>query len=447
MSRYTTIIRTLALAALLVVPSFAFAQITLGTAQTYAVLGGTTVTNTNPTNINGNLGVSPGSAVTGFPPGVVTNGAIHVADANAAQAQTDLTTAYNIAAGLPCGTDLTGQDLGGLVLTSGVYCFNSSAGLTGNLTLNMQGDPNAFFVFKIGSTLTVASAATVTMINAAGSTCPTNVFWQVGSSATFGTGSQFKGNILSLASITLTTGAQLSGRALARNGAVTLDTNTVGLCGAAIVCPAITVNPTTLPTGALATPYNQLVSASGATGPVTFAITSGALPNGLSLNTATGAITGTPLVLGTFNFTITATDTNGCFGSRPYQIVITALPCPTITVNPPSLPAGSVGFGYNQTITASGGQPPYVFTVVAGALPPGLTLNSATGAISGVPTTAGTFNPTIRASDANLCNGVRDYTIPIALGAPVGGPTLDWRGLSAMMILLLLAGLYVMNRS
>src|SRR2546423_87798 len=228
--------------AVLVTSSTAFAQIPLGTAQNFAILGGSTETNTGPTNINGNLGVSPGSSVTGFPPGIVTGGAIHAADAVAAQAQSDLTTAYNAAAGTPCGVDLTGQNLGSVgTLTPGVYCFTSSAALTGTLTLNFQGNPNALFLFKIGSTLTTASGSSVVLTNTGGTTCPTNLFWQVGSSATLGTGSTFAGNILALTSITMTTGAGLTGRALARNGAVTLDTNTVNIsaCAGAPRVPAL----------------------------------------------------------------------------------------------------------------------------------------------------------------------------------------------------------------
>src|SRR5689334_14852865 len=195
------------IAAFVFISASAFAQVNLGTSQSFAVLGGSTVTNTGPTVITGNVGVSPGSSVTGFPPGTVAGGSIHAADAVAAQAQSDLTTAYNAAAGTPCGVDLTGQNLGGLVLTPGVYCFTSSAALTGTLTLNFQGNPNAAFLFKIGSTLTTASASSVILTNNAGVTCPPNVNWQVGSSTTLGTGSTFIGNILSLTSITLTTGA------------------------------------------------------------------------------------------------------------------------------------------------------------------------------------------------------------------------------------------------
>lgn len=220
------VLASAASAALLCVSSGVAAQTapSLGTAQTFAVLGGSTVTNTGPSVITGNLGVSPGSAVTGFPPGLVNGGAIEAATAVALQAQNDATTAYNALAGQSCTQDFTGQDLGGKTLTPNVYCFSSSAQLTGTLTLNAGGDPNAVFIFKIGSTLTTASSATAFVVNG-GSNC--NVFWQVGSSATLGTATTLVGNILALTSISATTGARIFGRALARNGAVTLDTNTI----------------------------------------------------------------------------------------------------------------------------------------------------------------------------------------------------------------------------
>jgi type VI secretion system secreted protein VgrG len=182
------------------------------------------VTNTGTSTITGDLGVSPGTAITGFPPGTVVSGTIHSADATAGQAQSDLTTAYNSLAGQACTQDLSGQDLGGKTLTAGVYCFSTSAQLTGTLTLNAQGNTGAVFVFKIGSTLTTASNSSVVVTNS-GSLC--NVFWQVGTSATIGTTSSVMGSILALTSITLNTGASVSGRTLARNGAVTLDTNTI----------------------------------------------------------------------------------------------------------------------------------------------------------------------------------------------------------------------------
>lgn len=226
--------KTLILLAITVLGGFPrqSAAITLGTAGNFAVLAGSTVTNTGPSVVDGgNVGVSPGSAITGFPPGTLQPPyTIHAADAVALQAQNDLTSAYNTAAGLAHTQDLTGVDLGGLTLVPGVYLFSSSAQLTGMLTLNAQGDPNAQFVFQIGSTLTTASGSSVVTING-GSTPGCTVFWQVGSSATLGTTTAFEGHVLALTSITLNTGATiLYGSALARNGAVTLDTNRISTC-------------------------------------------------------------------------------------------------------------------------------------------------------------------------------------------------------------------------
>jgi outer membrane autotransporter protein len=222
-------------------PSHAQAPPPLGTVAPFAVLGGSTVTNTGPTVLTGtaalpgNLGVSPGSAITGFfavdgGPGILTGpgASIHQDDAVAIQAQIDLITAYNNLAGRPTAVNLTGQNLGGLTLVPGVYNFASSAQLTGNLTLNGLGNPNAVFIINIGSTLTTASASTVTLINGAQGG---NVFWRVGSSATLGTTTSFTGDILALASITLDTSAIITcGAAWAHTGAVTLDTNTISLC-------------------------------------------------------------------------------------------------------------------------------------------------------------------------------------------------------------------------
>ena len=187
----------LAITAILVIPLPATAAIPLGTAGNFAVLAGSTVTNTGPTVIDGgNVGVSPGSAITGFPPGsVVPPFTIHAMDAVALQAQTDLTTAYNAAAALLPHTDLTGQDLGGLTLTPGNYFFSSSAQLTGTLKLNNQNDPNAQFVFQIASTLITAPISSVVTISG-GAMPGCSVFWQVGSSATLDMGTAFEGHIL-----------------------------------------------------------------------------------------------------------------------------------------------------------------------------------------------------------------------------------------------------------
>ena len=207
----------------------AFAQIapTLGTAGSYAVLAGSTITNTGPTSSLGNVGVSPGTAITGFPPGVVSNGAMHAGDASATLAESDLATAFNSLASQVCNTSLTGQDLGGKTLTAGVYCFSASAALTGTLTLNAQGNSAAVFIFQVGSTLTTASDASVSVING-GSSC--NIFWQVGSSASLGTTTSFAGSILALTSISTGTGATVAGSVMAQTGAVTMDSNSVGGC-------------------------------------------------------------------------------------------------------------------------------------------------------------------------------------------------------------------------
>lgn len=212
-----------------------WAQASLGTAQSFAVLGGSTVTNTGATVLTGDLGVSPGSAITGFPPGTRT-GTTHAADATSLQAQNDVTTQYNSLASAACTADLTGQDLGGKTLTTGVYCFSTSAPLTGTLTLDAQGSAGATFVFKIGSTLTTASASSVVLINGGN---PCGVAWQVGTSATLGTTTSFIGNLIALSSITLNTGANIVGRALARNGAVTLDTNNISFAACGATAPSV----------------------------------------------------------------------------------------------------------------------------------------------------------------------------------------------------------------
>jgi len=234
----------------------------LGMVGSFAVLGASAVSSTGFTILNGDLGISPNdaSSVTGFPPGVYT-GVLHAADAVALQAQIDATAVYNALASQPCDVDLTGQDLGGLTLTPGVYCFNSSAQLTGNLVLDALGDPNAVWVFLMGSTLTTASSSSVTYINSGIPVC--NVFWNVGSSATLGTTTEFIGNIFALASITMNNNANLAGRAVARTGAVTLDDNTI----TPVFCVAqptetptetqaatSTYTPTTTPSGPTATP-------------------------------------------------------------------------------------------------------------------------------------------------------------------------------------------------
>ena len=219
----------------------------LGQANSFGVLGASAVTNTGSTVIMGDLGIWPNNAdsITGFPPGSYT-GTLHAADAVALGAQSDATTAYNNLAGQAYDVDLTGQDLGGLTLTPGVYRFSSSAQLTGTLTLDAQGDSSAAWVFQMGSTITTASSSSVVVING-GSPC--NVFWQVGSSATLGTTTAFKGTIIALESITINNGATLEGRALARNGAVTLINDNIETTGCTGPTPTPTsTTPTPIPT-------------------------------------------------------------------------------------------------------------------------------------------------------------------------------------------------------
>ncbi len=231
--RRATLATLLAGSTALLACSPASAQTYLGTAQPFAVLGATAVTCTVASAVTGDLGISPNGAasITGYPvPPCTVSGTIHAADAVSLAAQADLVTAYNTLAGQSCNTNLTGTDLGSVgTLTPGVYCFNTSSQLTGTLTLDAQGDPNAVFIFQMGSTLTTAAASAVNIING-GSAC--GVSWQVGSSATLGTTTAFKGNILALTSITTNSGANIVGRALARNGAVTLAGASNNACGA-----------------------------------------------------------------------------------------------------------------------------------------------------------------------------------------------------------------------
>jgi Ice-binding-like len=204
-------------------PAAAAEDIALGEAAHVAILGGSTVTNAGPTIVFGNLALSPGVSVTGFPPGTISGGSIHINDALATQAHADAFAAYTQVAGETLTTDLSGQNLGGMLLTPGVYHFDTTAQLSGALMLDTGGDPDAAFHFQIGTTLTTDPLSTITLLNGNS----VNIFWQVGTSATIGVDSLFTGNLLADQSITVGMGATVDGRLLAINGAVTLETNTI----------------------------------------------------------------------------------------------------------------------------------------------------------------------------------------------------------------------------
>ncbi len=241
-ARHLSLLAILGVVALVcgVSPALAATTVNLGTADSFAVLAGSGITNTGPTTITGDVGTFPTPAETGFVY-ITLHGANHVDDAVTQSAKNDLTSAYNNVAG-QTPVSRVNTELGTTTRFAGIYdSADGTFGITGTLTLDAQGDPSAVFIFKTDSTLITAGASNVNLINGA-QAC--NVFWKVGSSATLGTNSRFKGNILALTSITLTTGANISGRALARNGAVTMDTNTI----TASTCQA-TGTPAGTPTG------------------------------------------------------------------------------------------------------------------------------------------------------------------------------------------------------
>jgi len=244
--------------------SAAQATVDLGTATPFSVLAGAGVTNTGDTVLGGDLGTCPTPAIVGFPPGDV-QGTQHANDAVACQAQSDLTIAYDSAAGRASTKSYTGAaDLGGSTLTTGVYTSSVSFGITGPLTLDAESNPDAVFIFQAASTLITEDNSSVRLINGA-QAC--NVFWQVGSSATLGVGSTFAGTVMALTSITANTNATVDGRLLARNGAVTLDTNRVTAAACTTGVPSSSTpssaTPTTSPSST-----TTLLSGTTATQPV-----------------------------------------------------------------------------------------------------------------------------------------------------------------------------------
>lgn len=295
----------------------------LGTAAPYAVLAGSTVTNTGPSILNGDIGLSPGSSVTGFPPGTV-NGVPHVTDTVAAQAQLDLTTAYNVAASLtPIAVGL--GDLTGASLTPGVYS-GGALSLSGALTL--AGTAESVWVFQAASTLTIGSGAIITVTGGANA-C--NVFWQVGTSATLDPGAQFTGTVMAAQTITAATAATITGRLLARSGAVTLDTNTITAptgCAAGTVSTSPTMTSGPPPDGDTGAVYSHTITATG-TPAATYAVSSGALPTGLTLDTVTGLLSGQPTTPGSYSFEITVSNGTSPDAVASYTVSIAEVGVPS----------------------------------------------------------------------------------------------------------------------
>ncbi|MCR8575950.1 ice-binding family protein [Streptomyces sp. Isolate_219] len=396
----------------------------LGTAATYGVLANTAVTNTGPTVVTGDLGVSPAGAVTGFnPPGTVT-GTIHVNDAAAAQAQADLAIGYSNAFLQPV-TATVATELGGTTLFPGVYNSASGTfGLNGTLTLDAQGDPNAVFIFKTNTTLISGAAGNVNLIGLAQSS---HVFWQVGSSATLGAGSTLRGSILANTSITATTGAIVDGRLLALGAAVTLDTNAVTV-PALTTCQVVVqpvVGPVVVgqPTSVSAVVTCNGLPVSGAS--VTF--NGGAVPVTVTTNVAgvaTGSLTFNTAGTATVTATVTAAGTAcSCTGvvSAPITVPVTPQPScqvvvqpvvgPVVVGQPTSVSAVVTCNGLpvsGASVTFNGGAVPVTVTTnVAGVATGSLTFNTAgTATVTATVTAAGT---------ACSCTGVVSppITVPV----------------------------------
>ncbi|WIE63349.1 ice-binding family protein [Curtobacterium sp. MCLR17_036] len=324
----------------------------LGTAAPYGVLGASTVTNTGPTVVTGDVGVSPGTAITGFDgaPGGSASGTIHRGDAVADRAQDATTTAYDTAASLtPTTTGLT--ELNGRSLAPGVY-RGDFLQLAGGGALTLAGDADSVWVFQAGSTLTIGDASRITITGGA-SSC--NVFWQVGSSATIGSAAQFQGTVLARQSITATTGATVAGRLLARAGAVTLDTNTIT---APTGCPADgTITETTAPeitsgapsSGTVGTEYSFPVTATGSPAPT---YTATGLPDGLTIDSTTGVVSGTPTTAGTSTVTVTAD--NGTAPADTATYVVTIRPAATASAVPSVAPSATPTTTPGATTPAGG---------------------------------------------------------------------------------------------
>ncbi|HXI84527.1 MAG TPA: ice-binding family protein [Verrucomicrobiae bacterium] len=398
------------------------ASVALRSANSFVVLAGSTVTSTGSTTVDGDLGVSPGTAVVGFPPGSVIGTIFNVTPGPAATAQGDLTTAFNDAKGRTVGAITVAGNLGGQTLTPGLYKSTSSLEISsGDLTLDAQGDANAVFIFQMASTLTTTSGRQVIL---SGGAKAANVFWQVGSSATLGTGSSFKGTIMADQSISLTTGATLEGRALARIGAVTMDSNTIGLAIPADIAPTVSSTfPANAATG-VAIGGNIAAFFSEAMNPLTittatFTLKQGATPVAGTVTyvgvTATFNPTSTLAASTIYTATITtgAKDLTGNALAAGFSWSFTTgttldTTAPTVSSTIPANAATGVAVGGNIAATFSEAMDPSTITTNTFTLKQGAT--PVAGAVTYVGVTA-TFNPT-----STLATGTT-YTAMITTGA------------------------------
>jgi uncharacterized repeat protein (TIGR01451 family) len=456
--------------------------VNLGSTVNFAGLASSTLTNTGPTIVNGDIGVYAGSAITGFPPGTVVGGVthIHAADGTAATAQGDLTTAYLDAALRPTPIVLAVSDLGGQVLPAGLYKTGAidSLGITGTVTLT--GAANSVFIFQIASTLTTATSSQVVLT---GGVTAANIFWQVGSSATLGTYSNFSGTIMAQASVSALTGALLNGRALARTGAVTLDTNSVVNPGPPVTGstpPALSGLTCPVNVASVNVAYNSYAVPVGGTSPYAFSISSGSLPPGspaFSLNPSTGDLTGTPTgTTTTYTFGVNVTDSASGSASASCQITVTAVADQadvriTKTGPTPSTVAPNTNVTYTIVVTNTG-QASAAGVTVTDILPAGTTFVSATspctsslgtvtcnlgtmpssGSGSSVtiqlviksPSASGPFDNLATVvsttTDPNTTNNRSTATVTVNANIIPAVPTLSTWGLALLALLLLLAG-------
>lgn len=369
-------------------PALAQTAPSLGTAQNFAVLASSTVTNTGSSVITGDLGVSPGTAVTGFPPGTVVGGSILAADAQAKQAQVDATAAYGNLAGQACNTTYSvPTDLGGKTLVPGVYCFASSAAITGTLTLNGSDTPDAPFIFLIVSTLTTASNSSVTLINGA-QRC--EVFWKVGSSATLGTGTNFVGTVIASKSVTLDTSTTASGRVIALDGAVTLDSNTVSVnsCAAAVNTPPVlgkSFSKPSITAGGNSTLTITLSNTNSTAASISSALTD-TLPTGTFVSGTASTTCG-----GTVSATIgksTVSLTGGAIPADGTCTVTVAVTAPNAGSYINSLPAGALKTSIGNSVSPAVATLTVTPVVAPVLVPPtlGKSFNPATISVDGVST-------------------------------------------------------------